>query len=175
MKHNPGLLLALARHFQAHADVQVVVVSEGIGADWLRAQVQAGQLANLAVFDFEPIERYAEVLASGDVLISILQPEAGIYSVPSKVLSYFCARRPLLLAIPEANLAARVVREIDAGLVVPPAEPASFLEAASRLYTDENLRSTQAARGRRYAEQHFDVQSITKKFETIIEGIEVQS
>jgi glycosyltransferase involved in cell wall biosynthesis len=165
MKHNPGLLLELAQHFQTHPDVRVVVVSEGIGADWLRQKIQLLDVSNLSVYNFEPVERYAEVLASGDVLMTILQPEAGIYSVPSKVLSYLCAQRPLLLAIPAANLAARIVRQNQAGVVVSPAE---FVQTAQMLYNDETLRNTQAAHGRAYAEQHFDIETICDEFEDIL-------
>jgi glycosyltransferase involved in cell wall biosynthesis len=153
----------------------VVVVSEGIGADWLREQVQAGEVTNLQVLDFEPVERYAQVLASGDVLMTILQPEAGIYSVPSKVLSYLCAQRPLLLAIPAVNLAARIVRENNAGLVVSPAAPDEFVQAAEMLYNEENLRNTQAANGRTYARQHFDIRIVGNQFEQILDKLQPKS
>jgi glycosyltransferase involved in cell wall biosynthesis len=172
MKHNPGLLLELAQHFEVHADVRVVVVSEGIGADWLREQIQTQGVDNLLVHDFEPVERYAEVLASGDALMTILQPEAGIYSVPSKVLSYLCALRPLLLAIPTANLAARIVRQHQAGVVV---SPTKFVQAAQMLYNDETLRNTQAAHGRAYAEQHFNIEKICDKFENILSQLSLNS
>ena len=36
LKHNPGLLLALARSVGDGDDVRVVVISEGLGADWLQ-------------------------------------------------------------------------------------------------------------------------------------------
>jgi hypothetical protein len=35
MKHNPDLLLELGRRFRDRADVRIVIVSEGAGADWL--------------------------------------------------------------------------------------------------------------------------------------------
>jgi len=35
MKHNPELILRLARRFRGIANVRVVVISEGVGADWL--------------------------------------------------------------------------------------------------------------------------------------------
>ena len=38
MKHNPDLLLQLAIHFQQNQDVEIVVISEGRGPDWLKAE-----------------------------------------------------------------------------------------------------------------------------------------
>jgi colanic acid biosynthesis glycosyl transferase WcaI len=44
--------------------------------------------------------RTAQVLAASDVLIAIIDSEAGSFAVPSKVQSYLCAGRPVLLAAP---------------------------------------------------------------------------
>ena len=63
----------------------------------------------LMLLPFQPYEVLPEVLASADVLIAILEPDAGVFSVPSKVLSYHCAGRPILAAIPAENLAARII------------------------------------------------------------------
>jgi len=59
--------------------------------------------SNLVVFPYQPLDRYAEVLASGDVLLGILNADAGVYSVPSKILSNLCAGRPILFSMPEED------------------------------------------------------------------------
>ena len=73
------------------------------------------------------------MLASADVLVSVLEAEAGHFSVPSKVQSYLCAERAILLAAPHANLAAAIVARENAGLVVEPDDIEGFLEAAKAL------------------------------------------
>ena len=55
---------------------------------------------SLRCLGFQPFEVLPDVLGSADVLVAILEPDAGVFSVPSKVLSYFCAGRPVLLAVP---------------------------------------------------------------------------
>ncbi|VAW39603.1 Glycosyl transferase, group 1, partial [hydrothermal vent metagenome] len=95
MKHNPELLLQLALHYQQDNDVQIVVISEGLGADWLQEQKAAHQLPNLTLLPYQPFADLPDVLGTANVLIAILEPDAGIFSVPSKVLSYLCAKRPL--------------------------------------------------------------------------------
>ena len=170
LKHNPELLLRLAIHFQDNPLVRVVVVSEGLGADWLHEKKQAHQLSNLDLLDFQPFEQMPDVLGSADVLVAILEPDAGIYSAPSKVLTYLCAERALLLAIPPENLSAHIVSEHFAGLVVPPQHTLSFLEAADRLLADAELRQTCARNGRAYAENTFNIAHIGDLFERIILG-----
>ena len=60
---------------------------------------------------YQPFDRLPEVLASADVLVVILEPEAGRFSVPSKTLSYLCAGRAVLGSMPATNPAARLLTE----------------------------------------------------------------
>ena len=112
MKHNPELLLNLAIHFKDSRNILVVVISHGPGADWLRKQKIKFQVDNLYLFDFQPFELMSQIIGSADVLVSILEPEAGIYSVPSKVQTYLCGKKPLLLSVPADNLITRIVNEV---------------------------------------------------------------
>ena len=168
MKHNPDALLQLALRFRNDDRVRVVVVSEGPGADWLRSKKEEHGIDALLIVDWQPYEVLSEVLASADILLAILEPYAGIFSVPSKVLSYFCARRAVLLSVPPENLAARIVCEHQAGLVVPSGDVPGFVEAAAALIGDEAQRERMAGNARRYAETHFDIGRITDRFEKII-------
>ncbi|HTE17166.1 MAG TPA: glycosyltransferase family 4 protein [Armatimonadota bacterium] len=168
MKHNPELILELARSLTDKDDVRVVVVSEGSGVDWLRQQQEKQPLRNLVMLPFQPFEVMPDVLATADVLVAVLEPSAGVFSVPSKVLTYLCGGRPLLLAVPLENLAARIVEENRAGLVVAPSDIAGFTAAAGRLLADESLRRELARGARHYAETHFDIDAITDKFETVL-------
>lgn len=168
LKHNPQLLQQLAQRFQEHTHVRVVVISEGLGADWLQERKEALGLSNLLLLKFQPFEKMPDVLGTADVLVAILEPDAGIYSAPSKVLTYLCAQRALLLAVPPENLSARIVSENNAGLVVSPADEEAFVAAGERLAADKALREGAARNARRYAENTFDIEAICNHFEKII-------
>jgi glycosyltransferase involved in cell wall biosynthesis len=105
------------------------------------------------------------------VLVAILEPDAANFSVPSKVLSYLCAARPVLAAIPSTNLASRVITKAEAGLVVDPADEGGFLAAAARLHGDSALRETLGKAGRRYAEGNFSIGPIADRFERLLAGV----
>lgn len=168
MKHNPALLLELAKRHAGNPDVRVVVVSEGIGAEWLRKEATAARLANLLILPYQPFADLPSVLATGDVLAGILEEEAGLFSVPSKTLSYLCAARPLLLAIPLENLAARITRDHHAGLTVAPADMEGFLTAAAKLLASPELRATMARNARAYAEETFPIRKTAAIFDEIL-------
>ena len=168
MKHNPDLLLELARAFRKDEEVRVLVISEGAGVEYLARRKTDLGLDNLLLLGFQPFEAMPQVLASADVLLTILEPDAGRFAVPSKVLTSLCAHRPLLLAVPAVNLAARIVSDNRAGLVVPPDDLSALAETAQRLVKDAALRDQCAENGRAYAERTFDIGRIADRFEQII-------
>jgi colanic acid biosynthesis glycosyl transferase WcaI len=166
-KHDPSLVLELARWAESR-DALVLVVSEGPGADWLAEH--AGSTDALRLLPYQPYGRLPEVLASADVLVAVLEPEAGTFSVPSKVLSYLCAGRPLLAALPGDNLAARVVERSGGGIVVPPRDARALVAAAQELLADPRRRADLGRAARAYAERTFDLAAITDRFEQVLEG-----
>jgi glycosyltransferase involved in cell wall biosynthesis len=163
MKHNPALLLGLAERFP---EANVVVISQGAGNEWLRERQHA--VPNLRLLPFQPFEDLPDVLGAADVLVAVLEPDAGVFSVPSKVLTYLCAGRPLLLAVPPENLAARIVAEHEAGLVAPPTDPAAFFAAAEALASNTARRSQLGTNARTYAKRHFEIEAITDRFEGVL-------
>ncbi len=169
MKHDPHMLLMLARAFEHQPEVRVVVISNGQGADWLKEN-RAG-LSNLMVLPYQPIEDLSYVLATSDVTLTLLEASAGTYSVPSKVLTYLCAGRPLLMAVPADNQASRIVCEHGAGLITAPGDTASFISAAQQCIADAAFRLQAGQNARSLAERLFDNQQITDAFERILTSI----
>jgi colanic acid biosynthesis glycosyl transferase WcaI len=172
LKHDPDLLFDLA---QAEPTAEVVVVSEGLGADRLLARLAETPRENLRVLPFQPWEALPDVLAAADVLVVLLEAEAGAFSVPSKILTSLCAGRPILASMPEANLGARTIARAEAGIVVAPGDPGRFLAAAEELRADTQLRGRMGAAARAHAERAFDIERITDRFLDVMEQASGQS
>ena len=169
LKHNPELLIALARRCRSHSDVRVVVISEGVGAERIRDAGLDEGLENLLVLPFQPYERLAEVLGTADILVAILERDAGRFSVPSKVLSYMCAGRPILAALPAENLAARRVVQSGAGIVTDPGDLERFAYSGLRMLGDSDALKGCGDAARAYAERAFDIEAIGDRFVKVIE------
>jgi colanic acid biosynthesis glycosyl transferase WcaI len=170
LKHDPALLRDLARSGAAQG-LEVVVVSEGAAADWLAAEKKAQDLANMTVLPFQPIERYPEVLGAGDILLAMVGEEAAGFSVPSKILSYLAAGKPIVASIAADNDAATTVEAAQAGVVVPPGDAAAFRNAVLRLGGDAELRRELGRNARRFAETNFAIDAIVDRFETIVAAL----
>ena len=170
LKHNPALLSRLAERFRGDAGVRVVVVSQGLGRKFLEEEKAAKGLSNLVLLDYVRFDRLPEVLGSADILVTILEPEAGVLSVPSKVLSYLCAGRSILGAIPSENLAARTILRAKAGAVADPRDMAAFIEAAVALHDDVEGRDAQGRSALAYANENFDIDRIGLRFIRIFQA-----
>ena len=167
MKHDPTLLEQVAMN----TDAEMVVVAAGVGVEHLESAKAARPDAfeNLTLLPLQPFERFADVLGSADIMLAVIEEEAGEFSVPSKVLSYLCSGRPIVLSAPSGNLAARIVRETGAGRVCEAGDGEGFVEAVRALINDPEAREAAGRSGRAYAEEHFDLDRIATRFETVLQ------
>jgi glycosyltransferase involved in cell wall biosynthesis len=162
LKHDPGILALISAQLRvSHPDATVVVVSEGRGRDWLEAWKREQQADNLVLLDFQPYEDLPHVMASADVLVAILEPDASRFSVPSKVLTYLCSKRPIVGVLPADNSVAEILTSQGAGLVVGHADVAATV---AQLLNDEEACHAMGRAGRRYAEHVFSAESAADRF-----------
>jgi colanic acid biosynthesis glycosyl transferase WcaI len=162
LKHNPELLAALARELGPRGNV--IVISQGASVPYLEARKTELGLDNLTMLPLQPFHILPDILGAADAFVATIEPDAGVFSVPSKVLSYLCAGRPIVLAVPLNNLAARIVDRAAAGRIVAPDDEAGFLEAAMAIFGDPN-RAQLGENGRAYAEANFDLATVAQRFE----------
>jgi colanic acid biosynthesis glycosyl transferase WcaI len=166
LKHNPAVLARTAQLFQDRSqdDIQIVVATQGLGADFLKEERERRGLRNLTVLPWQPYERLGEMLSAAEVLTAIIEPDAALFSVPSKILACFCAGRPLVASLPTGNLAARTILAAGAGFVVAPGDDNAFMARLEQLLADSALRAQMGAAGRAFAEENFDIAKIARRF-----------
>jgi len=90
----------------------------------------------LEVIPYVPRRRALELQRNSEALLLLL-PEAGGRGgrVPSgKIYEYLAAERPILAAVPPSGVAAELVRQADAGVVVPPDDVDALRAAISGLH-----------------------------------------
>jgi colanic acid biosynthesis glycosyl transferase WcaI len=171
LKHNPALLVGLARELiDAGQPVRLVVVNQGPAEQVLREEAARLDVP-LLLLPFQPYERLSEVLGSGDVLVVLLEQDAGAFSVPSKTLSYLCAGRPILGLMPAENLAATLVSRVD-GCVLPPDEASLPLAAdwVAGVLADDERQVALGKAARALAEDEFVLAGCADRFEELLDG-----
>jgi colanic acid biosynthesis glycosyl transferase WcaI len=169
LKHNPELMVRLAaRVRQDGIPVRLVVVNEGPAVDVLRASAATYDVP-LLLLPFQDYARLPEVLATGDVLVVLLENEAGSFSIPSKTLSYLCAARPIVGLMPEENEAAQLLARAGCGVFRPREDD---IEAAAAwvcdMFNDDGVRRDIGRRARELAECEFALDRCADRFELVL-------
>lgn len=173
-KHNPQLLVELLDRAAARGvKVSLTVVSEGdAAADLAQVAVERPEL-DLRVLPFQPADDLPYVLGASDVLVALLEPDATAFSIPSKVLSYMAAGRPILGLMPTDNPAAQDI--LASGGCVAEPTPEGAGQAAEWLATlagDPAAVAQAGRRAREIAEEKFEVGAITARFDAILAAAE---
>lgn len=148
------------------------LVVAGTGSQLEACKNIANRLPSQRVFFHSPwaIDETSEVLRAADLLILPTQGEQSLASVPSKLLSYMLAGRPILAtALPDSDLADLIGRS-RCGWVIKPGNPgllAAQIEIIMRLDPAERERC--GANGRSYVQQHFEKSACLHKVIDILE------
>ncbi len=169
LKHNPALLVELAGEVRDRGkDVELVVVNEGPATEVVKAEAERLDVP-LTLLPFQPYQRLPEVLGSGDILVVLLEQQAGAFSVPSKTLSYLCAGRPIIGLMPSENLAAQLIDQVGGFVAAPLA--GSIPEAATwatDVLSDAERRMELGEAARDLAEREFALSESADRFEKIL-------
>jgi colanic acid biosynthesis glycosyl transferase WcaI len=168
-KHNPRLLIELLTTVRSNgSNAALAVISEGEAADDL-STIASDEKLPVRVLPFQPAASLPDVLGSADVLVALLEPDATKFSIPSKVLSYMAAGRPILGLMPADNPAALDIRD-SGGFVGEPTEVGAKAGASwlAELSGDRQAMTDIGRRTRDTAELKFDVDKVTDQFEAIL-------
>ncbi len=159
-----GLLVHAAR---ALIGQPVVFVVNGGGSARAGLEAAAAGLPNVRFAPFQPKDRLAEVLATGDIHLVPLRKGLARASVPSKTFSILAAARPVLASVDEGTEVARVVDRAECGLAVPPDDPEAFLAGLRGLLADPLEAAAMGERGRRFVEHWASPAAVAAAYEAL--------
>jgi len=136
-------------------DLCWLLVGQGEERALVEREIARRKLRNIRLLPLQPAESLAEMYSSVDVLL--LNQKAAIRDavVPSKLLTYMAAGRPVLAAANKKSEAAQQTLRSECGVVVSPEDPAALVEGALSLRKDPPLRQRLGANGRAGAETGF--------------------
>ena len=133
---------------------RVTVVVNGSGAALASLRTQAADLGNMRFGNYQPEERLAEVLATGDIHVVPLRSGLASVSVPSKTYAILAAGRCVVAAVDPGTEIERLILRAGAGRSVAPDDVEALCTAISALAIDSTQRSEMGRAGRTYVERH---------------------
>jgi colanic acid biosynthesis glycosyl transferase WcaI len=164
------VLTETARHLASRRDILILCVGEGPIKDRLEGATAHLGLRNLRFLPFQAASVLNEVLATADVGLVTLLPEAGKTSVPSKVLGYLAAGRPVIASVAPESDTAKMIQQGACGRVTACLDPAALAQAILELADDPATRLDLGRRGRAYFEQVFDRATCVRAYERLLCG-----
>ena len=163
-----GVALRAAEELRGHPDILFLFVGDGVEKPALEQEACSRGLANVRFLPMQPQSRYSEILAASDVGLVTLDSRLKVPVIPSKIGSIMAAQRPIIAALPPGD-AAQLIRDADAGVVVPAGDGKALAEAILGLRDDVELRRRLAGNGREYAQREFSLESCAPRFEALLE------
>jgi glycosyltransferase involved in cell wall biosynthesis len=146
-------ILEAAHRLRDLEALRIYLVGDGPEKQALVRRAAELELPNLHFLDPLPRHQMPHLLAAADLAIACLkQTLPG--AVPSKIYEAMGAGRPLVL-VGDGEPAA-ILEETDAGLAVPPGDPAALAGVLRRLAEDPALRRRLSEGGRQAAETRFN-------------------
>jgi colanic acid biosynthesis glycosyl transferase WcaI len=157
------VILAAARRLKSREDILFLLVGGGYAKDQVEVEARQLGLTNIRMLPFQPRERLSELQATADVSLVTLAPERGRTSVPSKVLGYMAAARPIVASVDANCDTARMIKEAGCGLVVAPGEGEALAQAVCHYYENPPQRAADGSNGRQYFLKNYEKKRVIGK------------
>lgn len=145
----------------------------GDGSDLASVKARIGDLGlgNVDLGAAVPRDRLPEILASADLLVVHQAAAVKDMVVPSKLLTYAAAGRPVLFAGHPRSAGALFVEESGGGVVIAPEDPRAMARAIEELRRDPERRRAMGAAGRAHVEGHHDIDAVLRRAEDLLRGL----
>ena len=149
----------------------ITFVVNGDGAARADLERTGAGLTNLRFVGYQPVERLAEVLGTGDVHVVPLRTGLGNVSVPSKTYSSLAAARPIVASIDAGTEIPRLLDAAGAGLAVDPDDLDAFIGAIRQLLADPAAMTAMGERGRRWVVDHASPAAVGAAYDRLLHAL----
>ena len=153
------------------SNLKFVLVGDGPLRKELQSRVADEELPNVIFSPFQPRERINEVQGMSDISIVTMMSGENWNSVPSKVLGYMAAGRPVIASVDRNSETARLIEKSDCGVVVDPADGGKLAAAIEELLRNRDQMKSCGENGRKYLEVHCSKQEITGQYIDFISSL----
>jgi glycosyltransferase involved in cell wall biosynthesis len=164
-------VIEAARETAASASaIKWILVGDGDGKSALGQLIhQYGLDDSVKLLPLQPEEDMPDMFASADLLLLNQVSAVKTTVVPSKLLMYMAAGKPVLAAINPQSQGAALLRRATGGMLVEADNPQALAAGVLRLRDrDRPELLDMGRRNRAYAEQHFDHKRIVRMQEALL-------
>jgi glycosyltransferase involved in cell wall biosynthesis len=164
-------LVAAARLLQDDPDIVLLLVGEGPRKAAVRAAQVAGHLTNLRLLDEQPRAAMAGYLSlAGCAIVPLRDDPLFAGALPSKLFEGLACGTPVVLSAP-AGEATAVLAAAQAGIAVPPEDPAALAAAIRELRDHPAEAAAMGARGRAFVAAHYTRREAARRLDEVLSAV----
>jgi colanic acid biosynthesis glycosyl transferase WcaI len=172
--HGTAQLIDAAQQLRMDGQVTFLLVGQGHDFEHVKKLAESRGLRNVMVKEFVPRARLGELQAIADVSIVTLRSGLGNISVPSKVLGYMAAGRPVIGLVDSSSDTASLLRNAKCGVVLEPGDIVGLARELRALAANRSLAREWGQRGRQHVLDQLDAQVVlgrgVEMLETVARG-----
>lgn len=167
-KHSSEILFNISKNLTNEYFLVVITNPEIVNE--LNSDAKSRNLSRIKFYPFQPAEKVMHIFNSAFLLINILNDDSN-FSVPSKVLSYIVAAKPIFLVMPEDNEISQMVIKNNLGVVVNHKDNEILLKKLKQLLEDKELRNMFSNNCKKYSKDNFLSENKMNEFLTLYNNL----
>ena len=139
LAHALDTIIEAAELLKTEDDIRVVLAGGGADRSRLERLVETRGLSNVVLIPMQPKEKMQKIWSLCDVSLVTLK-DTPLFStvIPSKIFESMAMGSPTIIAVPEGE-STEIVRTENSGLVIPPENSYSLVEAVLNIRKDQDL------------------------------------
>lgn len=169
--HGAEVLLAAASKLRANKNIVFLLIGKGVGFDYCQERVNALNLQNVVMLPPVPRAKLAAMQSSSDISVVTLLPSLGYTSIPSKVLGYMAAARPIIALADSDCDTASLINEASCGFLLPPGDEDQLIELLLNIIDDRRLLKEKGLSGRKYVQDNLSKDALISSLNLFIHEV----
>ncbi len=155
-------LLELAKEYINRSDIVFFIIGKGAQKEKIVNLINYHKLSNVILEDYIPRNEYRNLLKQCDIGLINLNRTFTIPNIPCKVVDYFNASIPILASTDKNTDLKQFLQDAKAGLWSETGDLKAYKGNFRKLLNDKKLREELGKNGRKFLEEHLNVEKAYK-------------
>lgn len=140
-------IISLALEYKENSNIVFLIMGEGTRKEYLKETVHQQKIENIFIKDKVDRNEYQELVHNADIGLISLNEKFTIPNIPSKTLSYFNAKLPILAVLDQHTDYGKILEDTESGLWSVAGDLKKYKSNFDKLYNNPELRQRMGENG----------------------------